>query len=60
MPETCGRINATDDCPKCTAAEGEGCPYEDLTAGLLESRPISAGKAAGVPCEGGEVCESCQ
>jgi hypothetical protein len=45
-------------CPTCGAEPTEDCPYTDLTPGLLESAPVTAG-TAGV-CEDGDVWEACQ
>lgn len=45
-------------CKTCGATPTEDCPFTDLTPGLMESAPVTAGVAG--ECESGDICESCQ
>jgi hypothetical protein len=54
---TCQRPDPTATCPHCTARPDEDCPLTDTVPGLLEDKPITAGKSG--TCDD-DVCESCQ
>jgi hypothetical protein len=46
-------------CSTCGATPLEECPFADLTPGLLESHPITAGTSSSCTPDD-PACESCQ